>query len=52
MAYKYYEIYNYEQGKFLIKGINNDKRKEYKEDNNTDNLLDKDENNPEEIKMK
>ena len=57
MANKYYEMFNYEQGKFFIQGINNEKRKENKEDisninNNTDNLLDKEENNPEEIKIK
>ena len=57
MANKYYEMFNYEQGKFFIQGINNEKRKENKEDisninNNTDNLLDKEESNPEEIKIK
>ena len=57
LGYKYYEMYNYELGKFLINGINYEKRKENKEDisninNNTDNLLDKEDSNPEEIKIK
>ena len=56
LANKYYEMFNYEKGKFIIKGLN-EKIKDNKDDinfiNNTDNLLEKEEeNNPEDIKIK
>ena len=49
-------MFNYEKGKFIIKGLN-EKIKDNKDDinyiNNTDNLLEKEEeNNPEDIKIK
>ena len=58
LASKYHEIFNYEKGKFLIKGINYEKSKENLEEinnlnNNRDNLMEKEEeNNPEEMKIK
>ena len=55
-AYKYYEMFNYEKGKFIIKGLKNQESKNNKEEtsninNNSDNLIEK-EDNPEEIKIK
>lgn len=55
-AYKYYEMFNYEKGKFIIKGLKNQESKNSKEEtsninNNSDNLIEK-EDNPEEIKIK
>ena len=55
---KYYEMYDYEKGKFIIKELKNEEAKNFKEDNNnnnnitnSDNLIEKEEN-PEIIKIK
>ena len=55
LANKYYEIFDYEKGKFRIKGINEKKEINnfYSNNTNEDNLIDKkEENNPEETKIK
>ena len=57
LANKYYDMFNYEKQKFLIEGINNDKKNEINEKNNYinnqgDNALEKEEENPEEVKIK
>ena len=51
LANKYYEMFNFEKGKFFINSSNFGEKKET--NNNMDNILEKEEdNNPEEIKIK
>lgn len=52
LANKYYEMFNYQKGKFIIKGLKEEDENSRLNNNNEDLLEKKEESSPEEIKIK